>query len=162
MYTSFGILALAGFLVAPSPLVYQEPMWIKDYQMALEKGAKAKKPLAVFVAKGQSGYNHLIQEANLNNSIKKTLADHYVCVFLDADSKSQQGLLQALAITKGQGLVLSDRTGLLQAFHHDGPLPTGELGKQLSHFAVPTVEVRTTVTNAQQRPTYVPRATVNC
>ncbi len=156
MYTSFGILALAGFLVAPSPSNQQEPVWGKNYLVAQEKGAKEKKPLAVFVGNGQGGFHKLAQEGQLSDTIKKTLADRYVCVYLDTRSQSQQALIKALAITKGQGLVLSDRTGNLQAYHHDGPMSTAELAKQLSHFAAPQVEVLTTVTNVNQRVSYYP------
>ncbi len=86
--------------------------------------------------------------------IKKVLGESYVCVYLDTNSPSQDGLIKSLAITKGQGLILSDRTGSLQAFHHDGPLRETELASQLEHFAEPALEIRTTLSNTNQRTSY--------
>ena len=156
MYTSVGILALAGFLVAPSPSARTEPLWWRDYYVAQEKGVLDKKPLAVFVGHGQGGHAQLTQEGQLNDRAKKVLCDSYVCVYLDAGSKSHEELIKALAVTKGKGLVISDRTGSLQAFHHDGQISEGELVRQLQHFAQSAVEIRTTVTNVQPRVSYYP------
>ena len=154
MYTSIVLFAFAGFSSTAENVV--APSWLTDYPQARKQGAMEKKPLAVFVGNGEGGFHKLSQEGQLNNTIKKTLANHYVCVYLDSGSQSQQALIKALAITKGQGLVLSDRTGGLQAFHHDGTLSTAELSKQLSHFAASEVEVRTTITNVNQRVSYYP------
>ena len=159
MHTSFGILALAGSLLGPAPSATpSEPdlVWWRDYNVAKKRGATEQKPLAVFVGAGQGGYHQLAQEGQLNGSVKKILSDHYVCVYLDTTSQSQQGLIGALAVTKGKGLVLSDRTGNVQAFHHDGQIAEADLARQLQHFAGPDVEIRTTITNTTQRLSYYP------
>lgn len=157
MYTSFSLLALAGFLVAPAPSASHEPTWWRDYRLAQEAGLKEQKPLAVFVGNGYGGYHKLAQEGQLTDSVKQVLADSYVCVFLDTASPNQEGLIKALAVTKGNGLIISDRTGNVQAFHHDGQMAQTELAKNLQHFAEPGVEVRTTVTNV--RVSYYPEST---
>jgi hypothetical protein len=151
MYTSFGILALAGFLGVPVPSANRDVVWWRDYRVAQEKGVKEHKPLAVFVGSGQGGYHQLAREGRLNDTVRGVLAENYVCVFLDTKSPSQEGLIKALAISTGTGLILSDRNGDVQAFHHDGQLPEAELASQLQHFAVPDLEIRTTVSNANPR-----------
>jgi hypothetical protein len=154
MYTSLAILALAGFLVAPTPTPKPDLVWWRDYQIAQERGVKEGKPLAVFVGGGQGGYHALAREGELNDTIKDVLAESYVCVYLDTNSASQTELIKSLAVTKGKGLVLSDRTGNVQAYHHDGTLTEAELANQLQHFADPAVEIHTTVTNADVRRSY--------
>ena len=154
MYTSFAILALAGFLVTPSPTPKPDLVWWRDYQVAQERGAKEGKPLAVFVGAGQGGYHALAQEGELNDTIKQVLAEKYVCVYLDTGSASQAKLIKSLAVTQGRGLVLSDRSGYIQAYHHDGGMAEAELATQLQHFADPDVEVTTTVSNADERISY--------
>jgi hypothetical protein len=154
MYTSLGILALAGSLVAPTPTPAPDLVWWRDYHAALQKGAKEQKPLAVFVGAGQGGYYKLTQEGQLNDSIRSYLTESYVCVYLDVTNKSQEDLIKALAVTKGNGLVISDRTGGLQAFYHDGQLSEAALAGHLKHFAEPNLNISTTVTN--QRISYYP------
>jgi hypothetical protein len=156
MYTSFGILALAGSMLGPIPTTSPDLVWWRDYYVARGRAVTDQKPLAVFVGAGLGGYHHLTKEGQLDDSVKKVLADHYVCVYLDTASPSQEGLIKDLAVTKGTGLVLSDRTGNLQAFHHDGQIARADLAKQLQRFADPTVEVHTTLTNTSQRYSYYP------
>jgi hypothetical protein len=161
MYTSVAILALAGFLVAPAPTPKPDLVWWRDYQIAQQRGVKEGKPLAVFVGAGQGGYHALAREGELNDTVKEVLAEKYVCVYLDTTSTSQTELIKSLAVTKGKGLVLSDRTGSIQAYHHDGTLTEAELATQLQHFADPAVEVNTTVTNADIRRSYYSGASSN-
>jgi hypothetical protein len=162
MYTSIAILALAGSMLAPSsPSPRPNLVWWRDYYVAKERGVKEQKPLAVFVGTGQGGYHQITQKGELNDSIKEVLADHYVCVYLDTSSQSQNGLITALAVTKGNGLVLSDRTGNVQAFHHDGQITEADLARQLQHFAERNVEIRTTLTNTTQRFSYYPTGSSN-
>ena len=161
MYTSFGILALAGFLVTPTSPPKADLVWWRDYQVAQERGAKEGKPLAVFVGAGQGGYHALPEEGQLNDTIKQVLADSYVCVYLDTGSASQSKLIKSLAVTQGKGLVLSDRTGNIQAFHHDGGIAEAELATQLQYFADPAVEITTTVTNMEQRTSYYSGGSAN-
>jgi hypothetical protein len=151
MRTSLCFLALAGCWLAPLPSASaDEVVWQKSYRQAQEHGQKAGKPLAVFVGVGQTSPEQTVQEGSFSNEITKILADHYVCVYLDADRPENRSLVEQFGITARKGLVLSDRTGELQAFHNDGPLKAAELAKQLRHFSGPNVVVQTTVSNAAQ------------
>lgn len=150
MCTSFAMLALVGFMVMPAPRPQSEVVWWRDYKIAQNEGVKEGKPLAVFVGTGHGGYRGLAQEGELNDSIKRILADSYVCVYLDAASASQAKLIESFAVTKGNGLVLSDRSGNVQAYHHDGTITVAELTNQLQYFAKPIGEIQTTISNADQ------------
>lgn len=156
MYTSVALLALANFYVAPSPS-RERPEWLNDYQVAMTRGKIAQRPLAVFVGAGQAGYNQMSREGKLNQAVQKLLADKYVCIYLDANRKEAKDLVGDLGITRGRGLVISDKTGLVQAFHWDGDLPVGELARNLQRFADPNLVVQETESNQPPpAPVYVP------
>src|SRR5207248_8371563 len=121
-------------------------MWITDYRQALLTGKKESKPLAVFVATGQDGYNQVSRGGTLSPQVRQTLAKHYVCVYVDASQPAGRRLANTFEITKGRGLVLSDRTGQTQAFHHDGDLADADLVRQLERFSN-VATVRTTDSN---------------
>src|SRR5262249_1929447 len=117
---------------------------------------KEDRPLAVFVGSGDAGYNGVSRQGTLTTGVRKLLKDGYVCVYLDADKPGCQKLIDALEITRGNGLVVSDRTGQLQAFHHDGTLSDAALARQLQRFSNPTFAIRTTETNGTSRVSYYP------
>lgn len=155
MHTSLFVFALAlGAIPLPRPS--PELTWWRDYSVAQERGIKEQKPLAVFVGAGQGGYHELAKEGPLNDTVKRILAEKYVCVYVDTKSRSQESLAKALEVTQGKGLILSDRSGNIQAFHHDGQISEAELAKQLEHFSAPAVEIRATLSNANQNVSYYP------
>ncbi len=138
------LVAVASILSAP----LREPVWHNDYRQAQKHGLAAKKPLAVVVGSGAAGYRSLCHEAGFDN-VKQLLASQYVCVYLDTSRPEGRRLADQFSITRPQGLILSDRTGALQAFHHDGPLAQQELDANLRRFADPQVEVHTTLSNTR-------------
>lgn len=153
MCTSFSILALAGFLVQAAP---PNVVWWRDYTVAQQKGVNEQKPLAIFVGTGPGGYRSLASGEELSEGVKQILADNYICVYLDNASANHTNLIKKLEITKGHGLVLSDRSGAVQAFHHDGQVTEANLLANLRHFATPGVDIRTTISNTV--PTIAPTA----
>ncbi|MCI0638641.1 MAG: hypothetical protein L0Y70_06175 [Gemmataceae bacterium] len=129
-------------------------VWQKDYYAAQLKGSQEKKPLAVFVNSG--GQGKLVQDGSWPQSLKDTLVSKYICACLDSEKTENRELIRALAISSGQGLVISDRTGSVQAFHHDGPITTADLARHLLSFADTSAQVRATTTNGQPRVSYYP------
>jgi hypothetical protein len=142
MYTSVAIALVA--LYAPS--VDQRSSWSANYWQARKLGQQQGKPVAVIVGEGQSGFERLSREG-WSPAVQKTLQESYVCVYADRSTREGRSLADALAINTDVGVVLSDRTGEIQAFHHDGALPERELVQRLQHFADPNVVVEGTVTN---------------
>lgn len=163
MYTSFLSLSL---VLTPAAT----PAWQPDYGSALDLGQKQAKPVAVFVGYGPGGAAQLVKEGQLSQDAAQLLADKYVCVYVDQTNGGAR-LARDLGISQGAGLVISDRTGGYQAFHHDGKLAQAELTQRLRQFADPQLVVTRTVTNAGSRVSYYPESghtyapairTVNC
>src|SRR5215470_5211183 len=125
MYTSLLLTALVGVVpVLPKPGV---PSWRHDYDQARKEGQKASKPLAVFIGAGSGGYGQVSQEGKLSAEAGRLLAAHYVCVYLNTDTPQGRRLAAAFNLKDKAGVVLSDRTGEYQAFHHAGALSDDEL-----------------------------------
>jgi hypothetical protein len=158
MHTPFGLtLALASCFAAPSSS--ENPTWHQDYSEARKLGQEEKKPLAVLVGSGQAGYADLCKHGEISDAVRKLLAKHYVCVYADVTTAHGQKLAKALAITSGKGVVLSNRTGDLQAFFHDGDLSAADLTRAIEHFADAKVVVKTTATNTYAATGYAPQPT---
>jgi hypothetical protein len=170
MYTSLLSLALLSF-----PVASLTPAWQHDYATALDLGLKQGRPVAVFVGSGAKGLAHLVREGRLSDETYQLLAQRYVCVYVDQTNGGQR-LARDFGITQGTGIVISDRSGSFQAYHHDGRLSQTELTQRLRQFADPGVVVNRTVSNTDARvsyyaeparttygsTTYAPSVRVNC
>lgn len=149
MYTSCFI----GLMLAPVLAVAQTPAWQKSYAGALDVGQKQGRPVAVFVGTGPQGQAALVKEGQFSAETLQILAQKYVCLYLDRAQPGNERLISDLGISK-TGLVISDRTGEFQAFHHDGTVPLVELNQQLQRFALQGPNISRTVSNATQRASY--------
>src|SRR5262245_2318543 len=134
MYSSLVWLTLLG---ADSTVAYYEPSpaWITDYAQARRQGETLRKPLAVFLAPGKDGWQKLSREGKIDFPSLKMLAAGYICVHIDTTTDRGKQLAGAFNMSGGLGLVISDRSGELQAFRHEGSLPAGELSRHLERFA---------------------------
>jgi hypothetical protein len=170
MYTSFLSLALLWV-----PVARTTPAWQHDYATALDVGLKQGRPVAVFVGSGAKGLARLVKEGQLSDEAYQLLAQRYVCLYVDQTNGGQR-LARDFGITQGSGIVISDRSGGFQAYHHDGRLSQTELTQRLRQFADPGVVVHRTVSSADARvsyyaeparttyssPAYAPSVRVNC
>jgi hypothetical protein len=148
MFTSAMVIALAGLLEPQAT----SPTWMTDYAAAKTHARKESKPLAICVGEGKGGWNKLSQNGKLSEEALKVLASEYTCVFADSNEAVGKELAEALDLTEGLGLVISDRTGELQAFRHEGDLEDGKLLGYLQRFADPDLVVRRTITNPEPEP----------
>jgi hypothetical protein len=148
MYTS----CLVGLMLAQGISV-DTPVWQKSYGGALEAGQKQGRPVAVFVGSGPQGQAALVKDGHFSPELLKVLAQNYVCLYLDRSQSSNQSLISDLGIAK-TGLVISDRTGAYQAYHHDGAISQADLARQLGRFASPNLVVSRTISNGTQRVSY--------
>jgi hypothetical protein len=147
MYTSILMVALS---LAPSADL-TAPSWSTDYFAASKQSARAKKPLAVFLGSGEAGYEQLDRDGKLTDEAKGLLASKYVCVYVNTDTPQGKRLAKAFEMPNGRGIVISDRTGDVQAFRHEGDLSGRELVRNLEWYADTDREVRVTETNPGQR-----------
>jgi len=148
MYTSLVLMALNGLLIAP---LSETVAWHHDYSAARQTGQTHQKPLAVFIGSGAGGYDKVCRDGKLSADLQKALLDNYICVYVDSTTPAGQQLATDFAVTRGTGLIISDRTGDRQAFYHDGELSEDDLSRWVNHFANPNVVVNTTMTNVSAR-----------
>ena len=120
MYTSVVLVALSGSVVAS--YAAQDLAWQTDYAQARKMGETQRKPLAVFIGSGATGYDKVCRDGKLSAEVQKLLADNYICVYVDASTPAGEKLVKELAMTQW-----------------------------LRRFADPNVVVRTTVVNDDSR-----------
>jgi len=122
--------------------------WEHDYRQARSIAASVNKPLAVFVASGENGWKKVVREGKLEAEAEKALAGQFVIVFVNQETDSGRKIADALQLSGKQGLVISDRTGKLQAFRQEGDLSASDLSQRLTRYSNPNFVVTTTETNA--------------
>jgi hypothetical protein len=144
------LLALSG-MAAPAD-VAEGPSWLSDYGKAVKLQEREQKPMAVFLCPGKA--DKLCRDGSLNGEARKALADGYVCCHIDTATEEGKSLAREFGLSGSQGLVISDRTGQLQALRHEGDVSSAELGRYLQRYSNPDVAVRTTETNGGSRISY--------
>jgi len=149
MYTSILAFALAGFFPPANSIA--TPTWLTDYSAAKSLGAKESKPLAVFLGSGSEGWNKLSREGSLSAIAKSVLAEKYICVHIDTGTQKGKSLADAFEIRGGLGIIVSDRTGQVQAFRHEGDLVDSNLIQYLQKYGDPTYVARATESNPGER-----------
>jgi hypothetical protein len=140
MYTSTLLVALLSV-----PGAADTPTWSSSYTAACKECETAKKPLAVFLGSGKTGYNKVARDGELSPECRRQLASGYVCAFIDTSTESGRRLAGEFEMPSGQGIVISDRGGAVQAFRHEGDLTNADLNAYLERYASGTA-VSTTET----------------
>ncbi|HZZ79409.1 MAG TPA: hypothetical protein VFE62_12875, partial [Gemmataceae bacterium] len=110
-----------------------------------------QKPVLVVIGNGANGWNQVIRDAS--PEAMQLMAQKYVCVYIDTATSAGKQLAQAFEIS-GSGLVISDRTGGLQAFWHQGNLNGEAVASVLTRYSDPQFSVRTTETNSSRTSFY--------
>src|SRR4051812_24146260 len=106
------------------------PSWQHDYRMARDLGSRENKPLVVVIGSGKTDWANLAKPAEQDGSINQTLRSSYVCLFVDTDTTEGQQLAHTFDMS-GPGVVISTRSGNLEAYRKAGEVPAGELAKEL-------------------------------
>jgi len=149
MYQSWLLLAVAGI----GPGASGDVTWQSDYGVARKAAAKERKPLVVVIGSGLTGYNKLAREGVLKDEARRLLTDQYVCLYLD--TLTPAGGRQARAFPVGDlGIVISDRSGVFQAFRHEGDLSNRALVTYLQRYADPTRVFQATESNPTNHASY--------
>jgi hypothetical protein len=133
MYTSLVLAVVMGPGVAPPTSIPETPTWQSDYVAARKRGSKDNKALAVFIGSGARGWEKVCRESKLTPAVRKLLADHYVCVYVDAGEARGKRLADDFDMT--QGLVVSTRDGESQAFRQTGRIGSKDLESTLRLFS---------------------------
>jgi thiol-disulfide isomerase/thioredoxin len=132
MYPSALLVALAVLL---PPVSREAAGWQANYETAQNLVRESRKPLAVFVGSGSAGWNQLLQEGELSKEAGRILATDYVCLYVDVNQTGGKRLAAAFGVTDGPGLIISDASGELQAFRHEGKLAQDALLRHLRKYS---------------------------
>ena len=144
--TSLAAFALSGLMAASIPA---QPAWTTDYRQAVGAASEFRKPIAVFITKGSQA--QLTKGEGLSAEAAKLMKDGYVALHVDTNTANGQKL--AASFELAEGLIISDKTGGLQALRHAGTVTPTELSGYLAKYAgteaVMTTDYRTTGMAAQ-------------
>lgn len=125
------MVALAGSLASAN--IPEQPKWEKSYSEARTWAIEHQKPLAVFIGSGVSGWEKVSKDG-FDPKVNQLLKDKYVCVYIDTDTAAGKDWAKAFAVD-AKGLVISDKAGNTQAFHHNGDLSKDLLAKAVEKYA---------------------------
>lgn len=154
MYTSVLVAALLGGM---TPGALQDEGWKTDYGLAKKEGRSDSRPLAVFLGKGEQGYEQLSQNGKLPAKVREVLKANYVPLFIDTTKPEGQRLAAKFEMPGGVGLVLSDRSIEFQAFRHEGNLSDANLETYLRRYAAKDYVYNRTESNpGDERVSYYP------
>ena len=157
MYSAVFLLALNGPAIGVEA-DQTSVRWHADYFAACGMGRAADKPLAVFFGPGAEGWRKLAREGGLSEDVIELLRTQYVAVHVDTERKTGQAWAARFEVPDGVGLVISDRGGNLQAFHHAGNLAGADVAKYLRRYA--SSGHSTVTTEGVERPAPAPRHAV--
>ena len=132
--------ALVTLVTAAAPTA---PSFQSSYARAVALAGEQHKPVAVFIGAGEAGYANLIADGTLPVEATKTLQSQYVCLYVDTTTATGKELAGEFRMSKG--LVISDRTGGVQAFRHNGTITAAELTTSVRTVADRGVVVNSTI-----------------
>lgn len=135
--TTFAAVVLSAAL-AEAPSV---PAWESNYARASETAVAQRKPLAVFIGRGEGGYSRLVG-GNMPTEAGRLLSANYVALYVNTDTAEGKRLATAFGVD--EGLVISSRCGNLQALKHGGAVQGVELAGYLTKYSAADVAVTTT------------------
>lgn len=139
--------------ISPSTLT-PEPAWLNDYATAQTRVGVVHKPMAVFVGSGTDGWGKVVRDGALDPELKRTLANKFVCVYVDTDTAAGRSLAGVFEVAS-KGLIISDRAGTSQAYSLSGDLTKAELSRTLAKYSEPDLAVRSTETVVREAPVVV-------
>src|SRR5262245_49052514 len=144
MYSSIALLAMTACGLANIPVT---PPWERDYSTARQIGGKTQKPLVVFFGSGSMTWRQLTREGKPDADVVKLLSEQYVRLYVNGETAEGRNLARAFGLSGPRGLVISDRSGHLQAFRFDGDLAAQDLARCLARYGKPDHVVSTTEGN---------------
>jgi hypothetical protein len=145
MYTSIALLAMCGAWMANIPVT---PSWERDYNAARQIVEKAHKPLAVFMGSGDVNWQQLTREGKPDAEIAKLLSEQFVRLYVNTETADGRKFAASFGLTGSRGLIISNRTGDLQAFRHEGDLAAQDVARHLTRYGSPDHVVSVTEGNA--------------
>jgi hypothetical protein len=122
-------------LVLPGTL-NPSPSWHHDYAQALTHAGAGKRPVAVFIGSGVDGWKTACNEGALSLEVRRLLASHYVCVYVDAGNSAQESVARSFEAGELPLVVLSSHDRANQAYRHSGKSANASLAQALQRHAL--------------------------
>ena len=149
--TSLTAAFLSGMLASGS---LESPKWRTSYPDAASAAAELRKPIAVFITTGSPA--KLVKEGTLGKDAARLLRDGFVPLTVDTTTDAGKELARTFNLS--EGLVISDRTGGVQALRHAGAVTDADLKGYLERFTAPTAVATTEYRGAAVAPTVQPQS----
>lgn len=127
--TTLAAAALGGLLVSGS--ITPQPTWQTDYRTALTLSAESHRPMAVFIAPG--GSDKLVVDGKIGVGAAAVLRQSYVCLAVDTTTPNGQAVAGVFGLN--EGLIISDKSGGVQALRHQGTVTQEDLTKYVTTYA---------------------------
>lgn len=129
-------LFVAALLASASPAASPSSLaWQSDYTLARELASQQHKPLAVFVGSGSEGWSQVVRNESIDSRTLNLLTEKYICIYADRTTEMGAKMASALQVSNSTGLVISDRTGKVQAFSHDGAMSSTDLQRAVEKYS---------------------------
>jgi hypothetical protein len=109
--TTFAAVVLSAALANTEAVT---PAWETSYARAADSAVAQRKPLAVFIGRGESGYSKLVG-GDMPSEAGRLLASNYVALYVNTDTTEGKRLATAFGIN--EGLVISCRGCQVQALY---------------------------------------------
>lgn len=129
--TSLAAATVAGWVLTGS-VTPIGPTWQDSYRLAIAQATELQKPVAVFIGNGPTGATRLVREKELGSDAIDLLRKSYVCLYVDTATPAGKELASSFGMDRG--LVISDRTGGVQALRHEGDLANSNLTEYLRRY----------------------------
>ncbi len=108
---------------------------------------------------GANGWSKVVRDGSPAADANQLLSEKYVCVYVDVTTKSGKTLAKNFEITGDVGMVISDRTGSMQAFWNQGDMTNQIFVSTLQKYSDAQRVVRTTETGTIVRTSNYPSMT---
>jgi hypothetical protein len=139
MNTSILTVVLAGALLAGQN---GTPTWQNSYAAAQGMGTEQQKPVLVVFGSGANGWTKVVRGSEASPEVPQ-LMKQYVCCYVDMTTPEGMKLAKSFEMT-GAGLVISDRSGVYQAYWHQGDMSNQEMVRCLTTYADPSMVLQAT------------------
>ena len=83
MHTSLIMVALLGPGELAETPTARTLKWQDSYSTARQMGRQERKPLAVFIGNGPTGWKKVVDEGNLSEKATRVLTEGYICLYVD-------------------------------------------------------------------------------
>ena len=156
MYTSMLGLAVSALLGSATPHFETE------YREAKALAAREQKPLIIVLGAGETAWSGIVTDGGPDVEALKSMHDSYVCIYVDTETDKGHRLAADFEFHNTPACIISDKTGELQAYRHEGPVTAATFSAVLRQYADPNRVIARTDSNQPNTSNYAPPVQQQC